>query len=239
MNHINRSGKIRLFAMATLFGGLLVAGNSGAVTRNYAIVFDPATVTCGINSITGGAACGSQTVLDLPLMASIGDVFNVSVTTLSGAPLVVPGSAVENGIYVSFYNALATFENGGPGPVRAKSLVVPLGLITTAIGPPFGGPQVTSQKNGYLGAAGYSTVFGAPNHGFSVTGLNASLEVVTPDVLPTIGISVGYYWRPDPVPEPATWAMMIMGFGLAGAALRRRGVNKAKECMAKPTASLG
>lgn len=25
------------------------------------------------------------------------------------------------------------------------------------------------------------------------------------------------------VPEPATWAMMIMGFGLAGAALRRRG----------------
>jgi len=31
--------------------------------------------------------------------------------------------------------------------------------------------------------------------------------------------------RPGPngaVPEPATWAMMIMGFGLAGAALRRR-----------------
>lgn len=26
-----------------------------------------------------------------------------------------------------------------------------------------------------------------------------------------------------PVPEPATWAMMIVGFGLSGAALRRRG----------------
>ena len=28
---------------------------------------------------------------------------------------------------------------------------------------------------------------------------------------------------PSAVPEPATWAMMITGFGLAGAALRRRG----------------
>ncbi|MDB5681975.1 MAG: hypothetical protein JWO16_1780, partial [Sphingomonas bacterium] len=27
-----------------------------------------------------------------------------------------------------------------------------------------------------------------------------------------------------PVPEPATWAMMMVGFGLMGAALRRRGV---------------
>ena len=26
------------------------------------------------------------------------------------------------------------------------------------------------------------------------------------------------------VPEPATWAMMIMGFGLVGASMRRRGV---------------
>ncbi len=28
---------------------------------------------------------------------------------------------------------------------------------------------------------------------------------------------------PSAVPEPATWAMMIMGFGLAGSALRNRG----------------
>ncbi|QHL91700.1 PEPxxWA-CTERM sorting domain-containing protein [Sphingomonas changnyeongensis] len=27
---------------------------------------------------------------------------------------------------------------------------------------------------------------------------------------------------PDPIPEPASWAMMIAGFGLAGTALRRR-----------------
>jgi hypothetical protein len=29
------------------------------------------------------------------------------------------------------------------------------------------------------------------------------------------------------VPEPATWAMMIMGFGLVGSAMRRRQVRMA------------
>jgi len=37
------------------------------------------------------------------------------------------------------------------------------------------------------------------------------------------GIShVTFYGASAPVPEPATWAMMIMGFGAAGAILRRR-----------------
>jgi PEP-CTERM motif len=34
------------------------------------------------------------------------------------------------------------------------------------------------------------------------------------------------------VPEPASWAMMIGGFGLAGAALRRRGYKKGKVSVA-------
>jgi hypothetical protein len=29
-------------------------------------------------------------------------------------------------------------------------------------------------------------------------------------------------YQNSPIPEPATWAMMITGFGLAGAALRSR-----------------
>lgn len=32
------------------------------------------------------------------------------------------------------------------------------------------------------------------------------------------------------VPEPATWAMMIMGFGLTGAAMRRRGTARLASC---------
>jgi hypothetical protein len=36
-----------------------------------------------------------------------------------------------------------------------------------------------------------------------------------------------------PVPEPSTWAMMLLGFGLVGAALRRRGAGAAQPAPAK------
>ena len=35
----------------------------------------------------------------------------------------------------------------------------------------------------------------------------------------TIGLTSG---QTSPLPEPSTWAMLIMGFGAAGAAMRRR-----------------
>lgn len=42
---------------------------------------------------------------------------------------------------------------------------------------------------------------------------------------------------PGGVPEPATWAMMLMGFGLAGAALRRRSAYRLVEIAADGTRS--
>jgi microcystin-dependent protein len=59
---------------------------------------------------------------------------------------------------------------------------------------------------------GGNTVYGERLGANSVTLTEANLPTHThslPDVAP-------------PVPEPATWAMMIAGFAMAGAALRRR-----------------
>ncbi|MBX3483743.1 PEPxxWA-CTERM sorting domain-containing protein [Phenylobacterium sp.] len=81
----------------------------------------------------------------------------------------------------------------------------------------FAGVQIGSFSNGSLGAASVNstTFFDLSGAGlYSVTHkyvLNAPSSGAQRSASPTIGLSV---------PEPATWALMIMGFGGAGAMLR-------------------
>lgn len=57
----------------------------------------------------------------------------------------------------------------------------------------------------------FSVYLGAGNYTFSITGDGGG------------GIPAGVGLRLDStVPEPATWAMLILGFGLVGATMRRR-----------------
>lgn len=51
---------------------------------------------------------------------------------------------------------------------------------------------------------------------------NGTLFVSTADTMYRLKIAGGTIGGPPGVPEPATWAMMLGGFGLIGAALRRR-----------------
>ena len=75
-------------------------------------------------------------------------------------------------------------------------------------------------------AAGYALFefagAGVNSGSFSTAGLLTSNGKNQPNV------SHMSFWtapvnNPDAIPEPATWAMMLGGFGLAGAAMRRRG----------------
>lgn len=90
------------------------------------------------------------------------------------------------------------------------------------------------------GAAGETLTLQFGNDMFGSVVLDNDLSTfqtfVIPTALPFIALVIGstsgaftvdniVYDRPaewGPVPEPATWAMMLAGFGLAGAGLRRR-----------------
>ena len=71
------------------------------------------------------------------------------------------------------------------------------------------GPDVYSGGDGYLGVTASGT-------GNDVTWLNR-LGAVAPQKL-----DYGFRTWMDAVPEPQTWAMMLMGFGFVGFAMRRR-----------------
>lgn len=75
---------------------------------------------------------------------------------------------------------------------------------------------VAGQYHPYTYADGFS--------GAAFFGLNTAhtyLDVSSPDVTVT-ALSGHDYTAPAAIPEPASWALLVIGFGIAGAALRRR-----------------
>ena len=79
-----------------------------------------------------------------------------------------------------------------------------LGTFSTASGQDFTARSLTAAVTG---GNSYNLIF----HGLSQSDNTAFLDDVSASVTPS-----------GAVPEPATWAMLIMGFGLVGASLRRR-----------------
>ena len=75
--------------------------------------------------------------------------------------------------------------------------------------------------SGY-GSGAYVSAISVGNGSGSGTGYHAFVDNVT--LYGTNGTSRSYNFETAsaPVPEPATWAMMIAGFGLVGGAMRRR-----------------
>ncbi len=205
--------------VAVLAAGLLAGSQAQATTYNSTIAFDPATTKCGFFVKSG--ICTSARNFAAPITAVAGDVFHVTVTTKAGVPIKVPGSTVANGIYVDAYDASATLGPGAPGPIVAHSFVYPLGLVTSAGVPPY--VQSTPHRStDYLGSTGYTATYGTPNDGFSATGVDAYLQVITPDALPTIGVSAGYFWTTNDIPQALSLlggtadAPVILSGGLVG-----------------------
>ena len=112
------------------------------------------------------------------------------------------------------------FADRLPGAIPATGTatvptLIPLGAAVPGGAPVLSSPPPTNPGGGGSGGSGSFGTF--PGGGSSVGGGGGSITDPAPPIVPPPPPPVGV------VPEPATWAFMILGFGLIGAALRRTG----------------
>ena len=108
--------------------------------------------------------------------------------------------------------SMATEVGFGASPLTA-SIYSPVGTLLASSGAFYNtaGPRAWDAK-------AWSTSLGAGNYVLQLYGVGAgnAWDVLVDDVVLTQVDGAGA------IPEPATWAMMIAGFGMAGSVLRRR-----------------
>lgn len=132
---------------------------------------------------------------------------------------------IENSILADFDNGLAANDascllGGAFGLTSGQFCNLGLGIReVSSAGGDSGGPQFINGR--IFSVTSYGLSFGA-NFGDLVPGLQSSFGEFN-GFVPTF-IHADFIRRSlvSAVPEPATWAMMILGFGMVGSAARRR-----------------
>jgi hypothetical protein len=215
---------VRMLA-ATCFGAAMLAAAGAASATNYfeSISANPADFTC---TVAGGLqTCGAYTVFENPqpvgganqynggsgiFFANAGDTVTVRINYSS--TLHVPTSSTVSLVYVDLYAYVPT-DGTSYLPEKLSDVT---SILTNYNGP--ADPYLFYQSTEYSASAGHH--FDAGSIGaFSIDGITSGFDILqgNPDeiVLAAYGYQVG-------VPEPATWAMMLLGFGGVGGALRTR-----------------
>jgi hypothetical protein len=182
----------------------LAAGVAAAVTATAA----PA-VTINLNkNFTAAAGSPSFYIIENDFVLPVG--FSNAVLTITELNLDDRGVALLNGNIV---------DNAGIfGPGNGN-------LVLTQGGPnnPFtytrgnGARNVTINSGFNVGANTFRLVLNDTNNGIFGDLLPNGVNISGGNIVASITFDVG-----PRVPEPATWAMMIAGFGLAGTAMRGR-----------------
>jgi hypothetical protein len=146
-----------------------------------------------------------------PITLAVGDQVNASITL--DTSLTVPSAIIRNGVRLFLIN---TSYPGTSTGVSGTTEFFNLGssFLTAATG----AGTSSAVANQYDNLAGTSFTFDAVQSNFTVDSLSDPTLFVNYAVLD--------YYLDNPfsaaVPEPAAWALMLTGFGLVGAAMRRR-----------------
>jgi hypothetical protein len=216
--------KFEKFVAAACSSAALMFGGAASATGYFeSISADPSSFTCSISN--GLQTCGGYTFFQANqpagaighynggsgiLSVNPGDVITVDVSYTS--TLDVPDSKTISLVYVDLFalNAAGKFAYLPNKTANVSSVLV------NYSGP--SNPYFSYQSANYSASAGH--YFGAGNPGgFSIDGIDSTFGLVQATSDYIILAAYGYQAA---VPEPATWAMMLFGFGSLGMALRRR-----------------
>jgi hypothetical protein len=166
----------------------------------------------------------------IPTLGTItaeGSLFRYSYQgTLVGDQGVINGSKLVIFDFAGFAGGMLTPANVAASTEFSSGFFAPgqtddpniINLVFTYTGPPFnatGGPFADTNFNGL---SALSTFSGVGLDGFAAVAVknNDGSATGTPT------FNAGTVQVPAGIPEPATWGMMILGFGGVGALLRRR-----------------
>jgi hypothetical protein len=195
-------------AMASLSAVTLASAPASAA--DY--VFDVAAKVADLQCFSNGSDRNCFVLFAVtPPSDNVGDNYFVNATF--DGPVFVPKSSGFGYAYTTFNDQFVTpFDINGTNNVRSSLVMTDF----SGQGAPNSGPYLLLNRSNYVAIGGYDAV----NPGFSFTGFNASIHLLSHNPNSLVALSVGYFVRG--VPEPATWALMLMGFGGMGVALRRR-----------------
>jgi len=204
----NPAGTIDLSSVSGGVGITNVTSLTGVTLSDYSAIY--------IES-PGGCCAADNTALDgfgAAVTAFIAAGGNLSIENYIGGTYdgVVPGGAAPFGA-IEGYGVNNGGIGGGPGCTDGE-VVTPLGIARGFTQPPIDGCwSHQAYETSYWAPLGYvSLMASSPEFTFG-DGTNLGSSFLA------IGGSLG---QPG-VPEPATWALFIGGFGAIGAAMRRRG----------------
>lgn len=184
---------------------------------------------CASFAFSSGASAAIIPVLDSVTADGTDWIFSYS-GTLAGDQGLVPGSqliiydfsgyvpgSIDAGIYAADLAASVEFTSVIlPPPSHDDNPLIP-NLVFTWTGEPFnasGGPFVDVSFAGLTAKSVFGLVH---NDGFSAMAVTNNGSATGEPSFNSGNVGV-----PSAVPEPATWALMIAGFGFAGTALRAR-----------------